>query len=318
MDIEQAIQEITNFRDRGQNWCWLAGIVQDVTQRQLWRSLFNSNAEWVKEAAKRSGYHPAVIRRMVRAKQFLDRMISEEGIPLCKEDNMPLASIEILERMYQLAPDRVKELLPSAVRGQITLREVQGEYDEIVNKRPDKAEQRGLERRHAKAFEQRAIKAIYDTIQYFSGDASILKVRPTITPFPLGVNLVAVTCRDWEREYDGFAIRLGGDGSRNNRGSVLQNIAFSSQFFRRYWIVLPEHVAMDFEEYLYDSLRTLQLYNVSIAVLRNQPQGSSPEDLWEMRSVYRPEATSTQDPVFFAPNDVYTPKWKELPLHGIR
>lgn len=317
MDIQLAIEEITDFRKKGQNWYKLAGIVQEMTQRQLWRSLFNSNAEWIKEAAKRSGYHPAVVRRMVRAKEFVERVESEEGIQLCKEDDMPLASLEILERMYQLAPRRVKDLLPEAVRGRITLREVQEEYDDIVNKHPDKAEQRGLERRQANAFEQRAIKLIQESIQVFSEDASILKVRAAILPFQLAVDLVAVRGNDYKREYDGFDLQLGGDATRKNRANILQRIAFSSQFFKRFWVVLPEQASMDFKEYLHDSLRTLQLFNVSIAMLKDQPQGGGPDDLWEMISVYRPEATSPKDPDFFAPDHVYTPRWLELLLHEL-
>lgn len=317
MDIELAIEEITDFRKRGQNWYRLAGVVQEVTRRQLWRSMFNSNAEWVKEAAARSGYHPAVIRRMVRAKEFVDRMASEAGIEFYKEDDMPLASLEVLERMYQLAPSRVKDLLPDAIQGRITLREVQEEYDDIVNKNPGKAEQRGLERRQANAFEQRATAAIHESIQFFSGDASILKVRVPITPFRIAVDLVAVRGRDCKREYDGFALHLGGDGNRKSRGNVLQNIAFSSQFFRRFWIVLPEHAAVDFKQYLHESLRVLQLYNVSVALLKDHPQGGAPKDLWELNSVYRPQATSPQDPEFFAPENVYTPRWQELLLHEI-
>jgi len=319
MDIQEKLKQIENYRERGENWYELACVVQEVTRSEAWRSHFTSNANWLKEAAKCSGYHPAVIRRMVRAIVFLDRMTNQEGIVLEASGEIPLASLEILERMYPLAPNRVKELLGSALKGKVTLREVQREYDQAVEKQPDKAVQTGLARRLSNGFGQRSVKAINESIQLLSGEGNTRLFDKLPTPFPSMADIFAISNnRNDVKVCDGFHIQFATGTMGNNRHNILQSIAFNCYFFRRYWIVLPEYTGIELEEFLSSKLRELELYNVAFAFLKDQPESEAPDELWDMtKSVYRPDISSPNEAGFFPLESDYIPKWTHLLLKHI-
>jgi len=319
MDVQEKLKQIENYRERGGNWYELACVVQEVTRSEAWRSHYTSNANWLKEAAKSSGYHPAVIRRMVRAIGFLERMTNQEGVTFENSGDIPLASLEILERMYPLDPNRVKELVGSALNGNATLREVQKEYDQAVEKQPDKAGQAGLGRRLANAFEQRSVKAIYESVNFLSGENDTRLSKKLSTPFPFIADLIAISNnRNGLKVCDGFDIQFAADAMRKNRNNILQRIAFNCGFFRRYWIILPEYTGIELEEYLSCILRELELYNVAFAFLKDQPESEAPDELWDMtKSVNSPDISEPNEAGFFPLESDYTPKWMHLLLKHI-
>ena len=160
MDIQEILKQVENYRENGRSWCELASIILEVNRKEEWRSDFKSAADWVKQVAKTSGYHPGIIRRMIKVKQFLDRMVSQDIIEIKPGENVPLASVEILERMYPLSPEKVKELFGKALSGEMTLKQVQREYDQVVAQEPSKVSDAKLLPRMAYAFTQRAGMAV--------------------------------------------------------------------------------------------------------------------------------------------------------------
>lgn len=315
MDVLAKLDKITECKNSGGSWYELAGMVEEISRSESWRS----RADWVKEAAKSSGYHPAVIRRMIRARGFLDRITGEQGIIIDKSRDIPLASIEILERMYPLAASEVIGLVDKALNGKVTLREVQKIYDQIIKQQPDKADRIGSVRRQANDFRQLATMWIMGNINLLSCGARISLINKAKVPFPLEVDIIVISSYvDGSRHCDGFDILFVADSSQKNRGNILQRIAFSCEFFRRFWVVLPEHQCAELGVYLFNKLRELELYNVSFCLLKDQSKtGVSDVLSAKTSSVYQPDICSPREAGFFVPESNYIPHWKHLLLKYI-
>ena len=96
---------------------------------------------------------------MIRAIYFLDKMVEQEGIIVDTNSDIPLSSLEILERMQLLAPERVRELIANVLNGTARLREVQREYDEIISQQSEYITERRFPQL-SRIFHQRASKAV--------------------------------------------------------------------------------------------------------------------------------------------------------------
>jgi|GEM_PF-4513800 len=322
MDLQETLTNIRNYRERDGNWYKLAKMVREVSRSEAWRGHFSSNAEWVKEAAKVSGYHAAVLRRMVRAIYFLEQMVNE-GIVLKNEEEIPLASLEILERMYPLAQEKVKGLLTKALDGAITLREVQKEYDDAVRQQYDDNEKLRLFHKDSKTFKLRASKAILASIVMLSGKEAtrIFQRIPSGFPFPISREMLiaAFSNKHYFVECDAYYPHFASTyESIIFDKSLLRSIMSQCEFFRRFWVVLPESIEMKSSEVLSDRLRELGLVNVGFALLNDKPESPAPEDLWCLtRSVYWPDILSPSDPRFFPPESEYFPRWMHLLLRHL-
>jgi hypothetical protein len=106
-------------------------------------------------------------------------MVKQKGIVLPKEkDSIPLASLEILSRMYPLSPEKVIALIEKAFKGEITLRNVQREYSSLTKEKiieklikgPPDLGGLGAITEGQIAFRQRATEAVFEHINLLSGE----------------------------------------------------------------------------------------------------------------------------------------------------
>jgi hypothetical protein len=49
--------------------------------------------------------------------------------------------------------------------------------------------------------------------------------------------------------------------------NFIQRVAFSCEFFRRYWIILPDHPGIELAEEVISLFGELRLFNVAFAIL---------------------------------------------------
>jgi hypothetical protein len=121
-------------------------------------------------------------------------------------------------------------------------------------------------------------------------------------------------------DYDCFEFRFVADIHIFNayRLNILYKIAFNSEFFCKYWVIISDGPGMEFAEWLTQSLRSLCLYNVGVAVLKDHPGNSKPQELWYFPgSVIRPSILSPENAGFFPDDGEYAPRWKHLLLEKI-
>jgi len=322
MDISEVLENLKDYKKSGGNWFKMADLILQISRSDAWLGHYPSNAAWLKEAAKISGYSPTVVRRMLRVRDFLNRMVVKEGLILPEDADIPLASLEVLERMYPLGPERVTQILGRAIRGQATLREVQREYDDLVSKKPEEAGETRLLPRLTRAFEERAFEAVLENMILFSGKGNFHTIRKFNGPLGLTVDVLAIGSDPTTNNViiDGFEFKFVSTNNYlgKNRFSYLAHITCRSEFFRRYWLIFPEGPGMQLGEMLRNDLKLLGLYNVGVAILKDEVKSAPTEDLWDfLGSVYRPEICTPKEEGFFPNEDEYNPKWSHLLLEHI-
>lgn len=308
MDITGVTEKITGYRLSSGNWYEMAGLVQDIIETGEWVGHYKSSAAWIKAAAEISGYQSTVLRRMLRVRSFLNRMVVNKKFPLPSGGDMPLASLEILERMFPLSPVRTEELLGRAVNGEITLREVQAEYNEL-------ARNNKLTSNPASQFNKDAEAAVSTYIGLFSGK-SYNKIVPEFRSSFFVISLIAAKVKhDNLLDAHGFDFEFVPHEAhfKQYKYSVLRRIAFESQFFSRYWIIFSDGTGIEFAEWLTEQLRILNLVNVGVAVLNESRYDKSHQDTWYFPgSIIRPSISSPDNTEFFPSQEEYSPRWRGL------
>ena len=320
MEATEVLAVINDYKESGRNWYRLAGLVGEISTRETWRSHFKSNNDWLDEASKISGYHATVMRRMIRARDFLDRLVDQGYIFLKDENDIPLAVLELLERMYPLNPERTKELVDSALNKGVTFRQVKAEYDDIVSMQSNNTGGSSTFARLSHAFQLRAGKTIKKTVSVLSGDGNIkvIKRAQTSFSFPLrnDILIAVIKTQSDEMDFDGYIpYFILTHESIKSHISLLVSISYHCEFFRRLWIVLPDGPGIDFIEELSGKLRMMELYNVAFAILNDNPKSEDAgENLYMTRSVYQPGIDSPSEIGFFPLENEYTPRWKHILL----
>jgi hypothetical protein len=304
MDATKALKLVENYKVKGGRWHELAGIIHDVCKNETWRSTYNTNSEWLDAVSKSSGFHSTVIRRMLRAKEFLERMLTEESNTLKIGEEIPLASLEILERLHSINPGISKRFLGKVLCGEMTYREVQKEYDTLVFAQTEKKGRTRMGPRLSKEFHYRAIKAIQKNRRIMSGNIAIdLYPLPKDMPYALDTDAITILNNNGKKGFDGFIIHyLSFDSDAvdiEELNFLVKNVAFNSNFFRRLWIILPDKNDKLFLNMLLDKLKCLELNNVAIALLCYRVEAKLIESWESMISVFNPTAETPQQEGFF-------------------
>lgn len=317
MDLQETIEKLDGFKEKGGNWVIMSDLIRDVTLSDAWVGHYKSNADWLKAAAQMSGYQPTVIRRMLRVRNFLDKMIENKKLSLPKDGTLPLASLEIIERLYPLAPDTAFELLVRAVEGKVTLREVDKIYSSLLSNN-----HQVVRIMNASVFKDLADQAVRNNINVFAGYKYNHLLSNHKTSLISNIDLVGVriisshALDDDIKEYDGFSFMFFNnyESFESNRYRALHLIAYNSNFFNRYWFILSASSGDDAARWLRDALVSLCLYNVGIAVLPVSAEAEvSESDKWYFPgSIIRPHIKSPHNPDFFPTKNEYTPKWLDL------
>lgn len=312
MTPTEVIEIIKDSKRRKEDWFKMASLIDEVSRSTTWVGHYKSNADWLKSAAEASGYQATVVRRMLRVRNFLERM-QHAGFALPQKSYLPLASLEILERMYAVEPTRCKELLGKAVKGEITLREVQNEYS-IVTSNPAganpllKVEPFFSETRHA----------VIKSIELFSGINNMTfgykpNLHTSLIPdiyafhnfevndiFIVAFKLILIKDTPYKKNQI-TKVCLG----------IIRELAFTSQFFDRVWLIFSDGAGIEYAKQLPEMLNELGLINIGVTVFKGQ--SSSQKDSWQFfGSVLNPAIETPEDPNFFPSSNQYAPKWKHL------
>lgn len=295
MKAPKALDLITDFRDKGMSWFQMATIIDEVSRCTGWVGFYKSNADWLKAAAAQSGYQATVVRRMLRVRNFLERMTKQPGIDIPLEGNLPLASLEVLERMFPIAPEQCKALLHKAIKGEITLREVQKEYSAVTQ--------------NVESFHDQAVHRITEDLEIFCGEGDLSLIQNFKCPLFI-LDAIAITSSPSAGRFCvGFDIKPINFGKMtSSRNNIRFEVAFVSQFFDRFWLIMSGEQAIEYAKWITGSMQVLGLLNVAVAVW---------EDSFDLEGHWRffssaSEFVFPQDTGFFPPPDLYTPGWKHL------
>jgi len=314
MTAAEVLDSIKDHKQRGGSWFQMASMIDEVSRSAGWVGYYKSNAEWLKAAAVQSGYQATVVRRMLRVRKFLERMTKQAGFAVPQESTLPLASLEVLERMFPIAPERCRELLNKAVKGEITLREVQREYS-AVTKLPLEDSDSAMRA----PFHKQLADAVSESIELFSGKRNMHILFQPKRPGYFMIDAIATTTSKEKNSLCvGFEFKFVSNNNtmRKNLNNVLHEIAFVSQFFDRFWLIFSDGAGTEYAKWMTVTMRDLGLVNVGVAVLKDRPDQEG--SYWQFfGSVLNPAIQSPESSLFFPTPDQYAPRWKHLLLRHL-
>lgn len=290
MKNKDFLTKLSELRSASAGWFYIAEAVKEGLKNEAWKGGFPSRAAWLEEAAKAAGYTASTLRRLVRVLDYLEGAVSSDRLAALRTTNVPIGALEILMRMHELAPDRAKALLDEVLSGDLSYRQLRGEYDQLVQERARGAPPRMFAPRLFKQFEDDAVRLVQENVQRFVGEGDVELVRDfrgLLDDFPLAKpDLIAIKQTETRIKFvDGFEFRLIRDSRAlsvvTNR--LLEETVFRSSFYRRYWIMIQEEIHEGIAELLRE--RLLMFGRLSVGVVSVSPKGVEPLTSEEMFDV---------------------------------
>lgn len=280
MKNKDFLTKLSELRGASAGWFYIAEAVKEGLKNEAWKGGFPSRAAWLEEAAKAAGYTASTLRRLVRVLGYLEGAVSSGRLAALRTTNLPIGALEILMRMHELAPGRAKALLDEALSGALSYRHLRGEYDQLVHERARGAPPKMFAPRLMRQFDDDAARLVKENVQRFVGEGNVDLVRyfrGLLVDFPLAKpDLIAIKQTETGIKFvDGFEFRL----IREGRGlhmvnHLLEETAFRSSFYRRYWIMIQEEIHEGIAELLRE--RLLMFGRLSVGVVSILPKGEEP------------------------------------------
>lgn len=261
MTEEEALAALADARANKKGWLRIAELLEAVRASELGGKPGKLSVAFIDAAAKASRYAPAILRRMSAARAFLfDFDRQHPGLRLLDRldgSTAQFSKVEILARLYKIAPERALEIAGQVAEGALRTKDVEQIYREAmglpqpgyVNADPfggvpafpqAKAPGSKLRRFFPTPFHQACWEALKRDVAKLSGEGDVrLSCDFKFTYFnPFAI---AVGVKEFGIDFvDGFyPALLSAEPSRVELNRVLRDVAFQVPFFRLFWVILP-------------------------------------------------------------------------------
>jgi len=308
MQLQQAHDRLRNAKTERRDWREVAEILDEIVSSAAWKGRHDTPMGWYQEAAEISGYSVGVLRRMAALSGFLKKAKGEfdDYEKLTSESRrFPFATMEILKRIFDMDPEKAKELFPKILKRDITHREVQEVYSsftgppqrfrgrdgQVSGKLSVGAEPRAMNKYGARAGKEFAcyvFEAAKVNATKLTGNAKASLHFQRYKFDYASPDAVAVLLKGSAVEWvDGFDCRFINSGLvRGRRIQLVSEVALAATYFRQYWLIVPKagHLGMS----LVHDVRTLELHSVGVAEFDKE----RPENL---RVLLKPELPPVPD-----------------------
>lgn len=280
MKNKDFLAKLSGLRDASAGWFYIAEVVRKGLKSEVWKEGFPSRAAWLEEAAKAAGYTASTLRRLVRVLDYLEGAVSSDRLTALRTTDLPIGALEILMRMHELAPARAKALLDEVLSGDLSYRQLRGEYDQLVHERARGAPPKMFAPRLMRQFDDDAARLVKENVQRFVGEGDVDLVRyfrGLLVDFPLAKpDLIAIKRTEAGIEFiDGFEFCFIREiAGRRMLYPLLEATAFRASFYRRYWVMIQEEVHGGIAELLRE--RLLMFERFSVGVVSILPKGEEP------------------------------------------
>lgn len=278
-----------SLRSRADQWLSTADAALATLQQEQWRQTHPSANDWIADTASRSGYTVNAFRRHIRVAEFLRARTPAEAWPALLRQSPPFGTLELIQRLFDVAPEKADQLLPQAVRGELTFRALRALYQEAQQGVIHSDGKKHFANRSQKFF-LHARSAIQKYQQDFFGALTRgiqIEWMTSIRGFPYAKpDLIAVGRRSDQSHpefVDAFELKLfGADDSKHVLLKTLQQVSLMEGFFRQLWLIYPRsHPTLPTHEQhiqeLSFHLLNLDMDSVGIALVADG-EGNSPED----------------------------------------
>jgi hypothetical protein len=297
MTEEEALAALADARADKKGWLRIAELLEVVRAGDIGGKPGKLSVAFIDTAAKASRYAPAVLRRMSAARAFLlDFDRQHPGLRLLDRldgSTAQFSKVEILARLYKIAPERALEIAGQVAEGALRTKDVEQIYREAMGlPQPAylsadpfggvpafpqaKAPVSRPRRFFPTPFHQACWEALQKDAAKLSGEGDVrLSCDFRFTYFnPFAI---AVGVKEFGIEFvDGFyPALLPAEPSRAELNRILRDAAFQAPFFRRFWLLVPSgNVAA---RIIYNEFFEIGLDNAGITPLNGAAAAMNPQ-----------------------------------------
>lgn len=310
MKLKDVLKGLENARSRKLDWREIGRALTDVDSSGAWRDLYETPTAWLTAVANATELSEGFLRRIRLAYRFIaDWQAKHPKANLLSSDtHLSFISAEILKRLHDIEPKKAEALLAEVGKRKVAHHEIKAAYASVVGPsrtimKPEaelggilgpgihraknlSASKLGI--RQTQAFVVNAFKAVQDNLDQLCGRGeTAIPFRfykfDFTAPQAVAVGLVS----SGVKFADGIDFRnIMSMPPRGQKIQLLGEIALSSTFFRRYWLVLP--AKSPFTTSLADDLQELDLHSVGVATWSSDAPG-------ELEIVARPRGNPVPD-----------------------
>ena len=297
------IEEIAEKVAKHEPWSSVAAVAADVLRDDLWRQTHPSASDWLADAASKTKYTVNTFRRQVRLVQFLDEQLGESERLQLRTKEVPFSSLEVLSRLFDVNPDKGKELLPAVLRGSVGFTEVKELYAKTQAENETPLQGRKAFSARLQQFSNWAVSCIERNQEQFIGSVPHRGVT-TITSAPRGFpyakpDVIAVHkySDSWGNQgmlVDAFEIKLfGSDDAKHVMIRTLEQVSLMSRFFRQTWLIYPKvepeiEAHLQYVQELAVHLARLELTSVGVVQIPDLQGGDPVHANIEFRALPEP------------------------------
>jgi hypothetical protein len=295
MELEDILKDLEDAKSRKKDWREIGRILVEVQQSGRWRDEYQSPTAWLAAVADTTRFSKGFLHRFRTVYEFIERWQEDrpETELLENGSHFSFASGELIKRLHDIDPAKADELLLEISKRKVPYHEVKTAYEHaagiskpkkepkasfggVVNYGPGKAKNLSASKfviRQSRAFSERAYQAVEANRDRLTGRGDI-EVFYRDYKFDFATpHAVAIALANFGIKFvDGFDFRnIASSLPRGQRNQLLGEIALSSTFFRRYWLVLPEKGSIAAS--IAEDLQNLDLHSIGVATLSEDSPG---------------------------------------------
>ena len=310
MEIDDDLKNLKDAKSRRKDWREIARILLDAQRSGRWRAKYGTPTDWLSAAAETTGFSRGFLGRFRTIYAFIEKWQADrpEINLLDTATHLSFASGELLKRLHDIDSDKADALFLEIGKRKVRHHEVKSAYEEaagirkpkiepkasfggVVNYGPRKATNLSASKigiRQSRVFSARAYQAVAANRDRLSGRGDIdIFYRSYKFDFATP-HAVAVGLANFGVKFvDGFDFRnIASTLPRGQRNQLLGEVALSSTFFRRYWLVLPEKGSI--AGWIAKDLQNLDLHSVGVATF-------SEDSLGELTIIAKPRGNPVPD-----------------------
>ncbi|OUC14613.1 MAG: hypothetical protein B0A82_11200 [Alkalinema sp. CACIAM 70d] len=305
--LADALARIKGEPGNTPHWTTVAKEVAEIRNSGEWRGKYASPTEWLEAAAKASGRTPNTIRRFLAAWTFLENSrdkppfdpflgdgaltlellnrTAHAGAGKKRIRSLDIGVVELAKRINDIAPNQAVTALQRYIADDMSYRDVKRLYDQLVAGKaaslaPGSPRLKSIETfpvidagklglRRVRQDKESLAELLSKEIQEFSGTAAKVFAHKYSFEF-VAPDAVSIGRDGFTVEFvDGFALeKLGSHPAPGTMRKVIAEAAFSSTFFRRYWLLIDG--AAESAAEIARAMETLQLSAVGIAIFKQK------------------------------------------------
>ncbi|WP_341703644.1 hypothetical protein [Ferrovibrio sp.] len=298
-----AITTVRRALGSGGEWIRIADIASRVAASGTWREAYPSESDWMGAVAKAANVTTNTLRRYITAAAYLQNQAPDVYNIFCGTGGaapsryLSFIAVEIIKRMHDVSPAAADTALSALLDEKLSVRAVEKQYKALLSGALDPAARGGdvvftnppysrgeVALDPAKAASMRAY------WQRFMLQEIVRSNLSTLSGTPKSSGCDAIELENIKLEFvrpdaiaagkkngrvtflDGFDLkRIQIGTSRKAAKRVVIEAAFTSSFFRRYWLVLDADAA-DVQK-VSKALVDLSVLNVGVALFSQWVNG---------------------------------------------